>query len=97
MNGNLIFTLLKYFCLLVLGDMTVTNPGYEVPPAGESNKENPFASGSPALVYQNVSYQPNQQMGAYANSTYQPDQQLPQGNAYLADYQKEQLVPKSYI
>jgi len=84
--------LLKYFCLLFLGDMMVTNPGYEVPPARGSNKENPFASGGPALVYQNVSYQPNQQMNMY-----QPDQQLPEGNTYHADNQKEQLVPKSYI
>ena len=86
MNGTF---LLKYFCLLFSGDRMVTNPGYE---AQGSNKENIFASGGPALVYQNASYQSNQPV-----SMYQPDQQLPQGNAYHVGNQKEQLVPKSYI
>ena len=73
--------MLKYFLLAFLGDLIVNNPGYEAPPA---EVEHPFAAGSPALVYQNVSYQPNQQNMI----------QIQGGNAYQAG---NQMVPKSYI
>lgn len=72
-------------------DMMVNNPGYEAPqPTGTVANNNPFASGSPALVYQNVSYQPNHQ-------AYQQTGQTPQENYYVVNSPNEQLVPKSYI
>ena len=80
--------------------MHVTNPGYEVSPPEALNQEHPFASSSPALVYQNNSYQPNRQMGMHtnvANQQYQQMDQTPAGNTYEVNDQKEQLVPKSYI